>query len=68
MTLDELKTWAQSQVYESQDQISRLIFKEVLPYVSSDVRFTSGFNQETGNYDIGYDNDVVSILPAQPSE
>lgn len=64
MTVDEVKTWAQSQVYESPDQMSRIIFKEVLPNIDTNLSFIFGHNQETGNYDITYDGIVISIHPA----
>jgi hypothetical protein len=67
MTSEELQTWAQEHVFESPEQMSRLIFKEVLPKVKSEEGpFKFGPNNETGAYDITLGTFKVSV-PAKHS-
>lgn len=65
MTNEELQVWAQEHVFESPEQMSRLIFKEVLPTIdSSKGPFKFGPNHETGAYDITLGDFTVSVAAA----
>lgn len=65
MTNEELQAWAQDKVFESPEQMSRLIFKEVLPNIDGKTGpFTFGPNQDTGAYEITLNGSTVKIPAA----
>ena len=61
MTEEELQTWAQTHVYEDAEQMSRLVFKEILPNCTGKSPVKFGPNHDTGAYDITVGDFTVSV-------